>query len=285
MLNAILVPSRSAPRFWLGAFFVMGLSRSVLAFDVQEAGVTAAAPPPPPKGTLFRSVGEAIREGVRGLKQGDPTSAVEPLTFAAREGNVAAQWKLGRMYAVGEGVRRDDYKAYQNFSQIVNQRADEAPDSPQAHVVAQAFVALGMYHLNGISNTRIKRDPARAQEMFRYAAAYYNSAEAQYQLGRMMADGTLGAPDPQQAARWFNLAVEQGHHLAQARLGSMLFNGEGVPRQVPRGLMLVMSAKQKAQATQDAWVFEVAETCTSRATEDERRLAEAMLSKRARGTR
>lgn len=281
MLNMTYTRPFAAQRMCFCAALVAGLCGSAIAFDMQES----PAGGPPPKGTLFKSVGEAIREGIRGLKQGDPGSAVEPLTFAAREGNVAAQWKLGRMYAIGEGVRRDDYKAYQNFSQIVNLRADEAPGSSQAHVVAQAFVALGMYHLNGIPNTRVKRDPSRAQEMFHYAAAYYNSAEAQYQLGKMISEGVLGKPDPQQAARWYNLAAEQGHHLAQARLGNMLFNGEGVPRQAPRGLMWVMAAKQQAEPTRDAWVLEVADVCAGKASEDERRLAEAMLSKRARGVR
>jgi hypothetical protein len=277
--------ARAAHRLCLCAAFAAGLGHAALAYDLQDGA--AATPPPPPKGTLFKSVGEAIREGIRGLKQGDPTSAVEPLTFAAREGNVAAQWRLGHMYAVGEGVRRDDYKAYQNFSQIVNLRADEAPDSPQARVVSQAFVALGLYHLSGIPNTRVKRDPTRAHEMFHYAASYYNSPEAQYQLGKMIGEGVLGTRDPQQAARWYNLAAEQGHHLAQARLGNMLFNGEGVPRQAPRGLMWVLAAKAHALAepVRDAWVLEVADICTNRASEDERRLAEAMLSRRARGNR
>jgi uncharacterized protein len=276
-------PTPAALRLCLCAALLAGLSGVATAYDLQEGG----APPPPPKGTLFKSVGEAIREGIRGLKGGDPTSAVEPLTFAAREGNVAAQWRLGHMYAVGEGVRRDDYKAYQNFSQIVNLRADEAPDSPQARVVSQAFVALGRYHLTGIPNTRVKRDPTRAQEMFHYAASYYNSAEAQYQLGKMISEGALGNRDPQQAARWYNLAAEQGHHLAQARLGNMLFNGEGVPRQAPRGLMWVMAAKMQAVAepVRDAWVLEVADNCVNKASEDERRLAEAMLSRRARANR
>lgn len=281
MLNCAAPLASSVLRAFLGTVCVAMVCGSAHSLDIQEA----PAAPPPPKGTLFKSVGEAIREGVRGLRQGDPTSAVEPLTFAAREGNVAAQYRLGRMYANGEGVHRDDYKAYQNFSQIVNLKPDESPESPQARVVAQAFVALGLYHLNGISGTRIKRDPHRAQEMFRYAAAYYNAAEAQYHLGRMMLEGTLGAPDLQQAARWFNLAAEQGHYLAQARLGEMLFNGNGVPRQAPRGLMLVLSAKSQVEPGRDGWVLEVAETCTSRATEDERRLAEALMSKRARGAR
>jgi hypothetical protein len=256
------------------------LDSRALAFDVKEA-----PPQPAPKGTFFKSVGEALREGIRGLTSGDPGAAVEPLTFAAREGNVAAQWKLGRMYKDGEGVRRDDFKAYQNFSQIVNLRADESPDSPQARMVAQAFVALGGYHLAGIPNTRVRRDPARATEMFHYAASYYNDADAQYHLGRVLADGLAGEKDLPQAARWFNLASEQGHCYAQARLGQMLFNGDGVPRQAARGLMLMQLAVQKADTQRDTWVVELDEKARQLATEDERRLSDAFLKKRARGNR
>lgn len=249
------------------------------AFDVKET------PPAPVEKGMFRTVGESLKAGLRALSSGDPGSAVEPLTFAAREGNVAAQWKLGRMYQDGEGVRRDDYKAYQNFSQIVNLRADEGPESPQAKMVAQAFVALGSYHLVGIPNTRVRRDPVRAAEMFHYAASFYNDADAQYQFGRMLADGLAGEKDLQQAARWFNLAAEQGHCYAQARLGQMLFNGEGVPRQAPKGLALMQLASQQADPTRDNWVIELDTKARQIATEDERKLSDAIFKKRARGIR
>ena len=38
-----------------------------------------------------------------------------------------AQWKLGRMYAEGDGVTRDDAKAYDYFSRIVDHFAEEEP--------------------------------------------------------------------------------------------------------------------------------------------------------------
>lgn len=267
---------------WVRAVLIAALAIPgyASAFEVKEAPPTAA-----PKGTLFKSVGDSLRAGLRALSSGDPGSAVEPLTFAAREGNVAAQWKLGRMYAEGEGVRRDDYKAYLNFSQIVNLRADENPDSPQARMVAQAFVALGGYHLAGIPNTRIRRDPARATEMFHYAASYYNDSNAQYHLGRVLADGLAGEKDLHQAARWFNLAAEQGHPYAQARLGQMLFNGDGVPRQAPRGLMWMKLAAQNADPQRDTWVLELDTKARDLASEDERKLSETFLKQRLRASR
>ncbi len=55
---------------------------------------------------LFKSIGDSLREGLNALSSGNSEMAVQALGYAAREGNVAAQWKLGRMYQDGEGVRR-----------------------------------------------------------------------------------------------------------------------------------------------------------------------------------
>lgn len=264
------------------AFVVaLALQGGALAFDVKEG----PAPANPPKGMLFKSIGDSLREGLNALSSGNSEMAVQALGYAAREGNVAAQWKLGRMYQDGEGVRRDDLKAYQHFSEIANRHADVSPDSPHARVVAQAFVALGSYHLAGIPNTRVKRDPTRAAEMFHYAAAYFDDADAQYNLGRIFSEGAAGPRDLQQAARWFNLAAEKGHVPAQARLGQMLFNGDGVPRQGPRGLMWMQVAANKAFPGRDDWVVELNTRARSVATEDERRLADAYLRKYERSGR
>lgn len=252
-----------------------------LAFDVKEGPAPAG-----PKTGLFKSVGDSVREGLNALSSGNSEAAVQALGYAAREGNVAAQWKLGRMFADGEGgVRRDDLKAYQHFSAIADRHADVSPDSPHARVVAQAFVALGGYHLSGIPNSRVKRDPTRATEMFHYAASYFNDADAQFYLGRIFSEGVAGPKDLHQAARWFNLAAEKGHVSAQARLGQMLFNGDGVPRQAPRGLMWMQVAATKADPTRDAWVLDLNARARDIATEDERRLADAYLRKYQRAMR
>jgi hypothetical protein len=265
----------------LALIVALALQGGALAFDVKEG----PAPANPPPGMLFKSIGDSLREGLNALSSGNSEMAVQALGYAAREGNVAAQWKLGRMYAEGEGVRRDELKAYQHFSEIANRHADVSPDSPHARVVAQAFVALGGYHLAGIPNSRVKRNPVRATEMFHYAAAYFDDADAQYHLGRIFSEGVAGPRDLHQAARWFNLAAEKGHVPAQARLGQMLFNGDGVPRQGPRGLMWMQVAANKAFPGRDDWVVELNARARSVATEDERRLADAYLRKYERSGR
>jgi uncharacterized protein len=123
--------------------------------------------------------------GSAGLPEsGDKAKTFSALQYAADQGHLAAQWKVGRMYAAGEGVPQDDQRAFAYFSQIANTHPDEPPGTAQARIVANAFVALGHYYLKGIPNTAIVADAGRAREMFAYAASYFGDADAQYQLGR-----------------------------------------------------------------------------------------------------
>jgi len=54
---------------------------------------------------------------------GDTASAIEALKYAASEGEPLAQWKLAKIYANGDGVSRDDLRAYDYFSQIVSNKS------------------------------------------------------------------------------------------------------------------------------------------------------------------
>ena len=189
---------------------------------------------------------EAFRSAAQWLKAGEKAKAVHSLEYAAEKGHALAQWKLARMYAEGDGVVQDDLKAFEYFRGIADSHADDNPDTPQARFVANAFVALGQYYLDGIPKTAIKRDPDRAREMFGYAASYFRDPEAQYYLARLYLDG-VGAPhDPRQAARWFGLSAQKGQCQSQAMLGAMLFAGDHVPRQAARGLMWLTLAKDSA---------------------------------------
>src|SRR5258708_30106860 len=100
--------------------------------------------------------------GTAALKKAIPPSAAEAslnsLQYAAEGGHPVAQWKLGRMYADGDGVTQDDVRAFEYFSRIANAHAEDSPSAPQASIVANAFVALGRYYLNSIPNSKIKND-------------------------------------------------------------------------------------------------------------------------------
>src|SRR4051812_36318791 len=61
-----------------------------------------------------------------------PTTAETSLTslqYAAEGGHPVAQWKLGRMYANGDGVTQDDLRAFEYFSRIANAHAEDSPSA------------------------------------------------------------------------------------------------------------------------------------------------------------
>ena len=211
-------------------------------------------------------------------------ASLTALQYAAEGGHPVAQWKLGRMYARGDGVAQDDLRAYDYFSKIANAHAEDSPTAPQAAIVANAFVALGRYYVSGIPNSRVKADPERAREMFSYAASYFGNAEAQYNLARMYLDGVGMQPDSKYGIRWLGLAARKGQHQAQALLGQMLFNGDRLQRQAARGLMWLTLAQDSA-APDEIWIKDSYKTAMAKASEDDRAMALQMLERWVQGRR
>lgn len=260
----------------LGAGLSFGmLAGPALGFDGTKSDSAMAAAP---MAAAPLSAMEAFRSGAHWLKAGDTAKAVNSLQYAADKGHALAQWKLGRMYAEGNGVTQDDLKAFEYFRRIADSHADENPDTPQARFVANAFVALGHYYLVGIPKTAVKRDPARAREMFAYAASYFRDSDAQYYLARLYLDGTGAPHDPRQAARWFGLSAQKGQCEAQAMLGAMLYAGDHVPRQGARGLMWLTVAKDCVRGGQP-WINKLYDSAYDQSTEDERALALVYLKR------
>lgn len=247
----------------------------LLALDAKQQ--TAAAPVLAPAAKVAQSPLQAFRAGTEHLKSGDKDKAITELRYAAEQGHPLAQWKLGRMYADGDGVKADQLQAYQYFSRIASDQAEAAPWTQEARFVANAYVSLGSYYLTGIPNSPVQADLDRARRLFFHAASYFGDADAQYQLARMSL-GAEGAPkDVRQAVRWLGLAAPKGQHQAQALLGRMLFRGEGVPRDRARGLMWLTLGRDAAAGREDGWIVQAYEDAHGRATEAERAEADALV--------
>jgi TPR repeat protein len=213
------------------------------------------------------------------------STSVVALEYAAEGGHPVAQWKLGRMYADGDGVAQNDLRAFEYFSRIANQHAEDNPSAPQAAIVANAFVALGRYYLSGIPNSKVKSDPERAREMFNYAASYFGNADAQYDLARLYFKSTGNSPESfRQGIRWLGLAAQKGQYQAQALLGQMLFNGDQMPPQRARGLMWLTLARDSA-AADEVWIKESYNRAIAKASESDRAMALQMLEHWVKGRR
>src|SRR6267143_4239075 len=130
---------------------------------------------------------------------------------AADKGSTSAMVELGVLYGTGSGLARDEAQARKLF-----ERAAEA-GNPR-----------GVANLAALSGGGAPADPARARGLLAKAAE--TNAEAQYQLGLMMADGTGGAKDDVGARNLFEKAAAQNHAGALERMGAFAQEGRGGPK-------------------------------------------------------
>jgi len=129
---------------------------------------------------------------------------------ATEKGSTTAMVELGVLFATGAGVAKDEAQARKLF-----ERAAEA-GNPR-----------GVVNLAALSDGG-SSDPARARSLLAKAAE--TNAEAQYQLGLMMADGTGGARDDIGARNLFEKAAAQNHAGALERMGAFAQEGRGGPK-------------------------------------------------------
>ena len=223
--------------------------------------------------------------GEEDLRAGNIEASVAALTYAAESGQAIARWKLGQMYADGDGVPSDASKAYYYLNKLVEDYDEDQPDPQDESVVSDAFVAVGVYSLNGIPNSDVRPDPRRAHELFQYAATTFADPNAQYNLAHMYMIGAGGlAKDNIAAIRWLALAAKQGHSPSQALLGHMLFVGNGVVEKRARGLMWLEVAKDGASNPKDQWIRDLYQRDFRVASDDERLAAASMREARTRGS-
>jgi TPR repeat protein len=130
---------------------------------------------------------------------------------AADKGSTSAMVELGVLYGTGAGVAKDEAQARKLF-----ERAAEA-GNPR-----------GVTNLAALGGGAAPSDPARARELLAKAAA--TNAEAQYQLGLMLADGTGGEKDEAGARALFEKAAAQNHPGALLQMGAFAEAGRGGPK-------------------------------------------------------
>lgn len=139
------------------------------------------------------------------------TEAISAWHKAADKGSTSAMVELGVMLGTGNGVAKDPAEARKLF-----ERAAEA-GNPR-----------GVANLAALSGGAAS-DPIKARALLSKAAET-NSAEAQYQLGLMTADGVGGPKDDAAARALFEKAAAQGHPAAMERMGAFAQSGRGGPQ-------------------------------------------------------
>jgi TPR repeat protein len=139
------------------------------------------------------------------------TQAVAAWRKAADKGSTTAMVELGVLYGTGNGVARDEAQARKLF-----ERAAEAGNS------------RGVSNLAALGGDAAPADTARSRELLGRASE--TNAEAQYQLGMMLAEGSGGQKDEVGARAMFEKAAAQNHPGALERMGAFASEGRGGPK-------------------------------------------------------
>jgi len=168
--------------------------------------VAAAAKAPAASRRALYELGRAYA-----AKQQMP-EAISAYRKAADKGSTAAMVELGVLLANGSGVEKDEAQARKLF-----ERAAQA-GNPRG---ATNFAAIS-------AGAGTPSDPVDARALLAKAAAT-NSAEAQFQLGVMMANGVGGPKDDVAARALFEKAAAQNHPDALDWMGNFAESGRGGP--------------------------------------------------------
>ncbi len=139
---------------------------------------------------------------------GQATEALAAFRKAADKGSSAAMVELGVAYATGAGVAKDEAAARQMLERAAN-----------------AGNPRGISNLAALSGGGAPADPARARTLLQKAAE--SNAEAQYQLGLLLAEGQGGPKDEVGARALFEKAAAQNHPGALERMGAFAQAGRG----------------------------------------------------------
>jgi hypothetical protein len=138
-------------------------------------------------------------EGVSAFKRKDHAVALEEFRAGAKKGHAGAQYYLGRMYLMADGVSAN-YKQSADFFRKA---------AAQGHANAQYYLGVLYYLGEGVP-----QDYSTAVKWYSEAAAQGDRV-AQFSLGVMYASGEGGAADYVQALMWFDLAAAGGSEAAE----------------------------------------------------------------------
>jgi len=184
----------------------------------------------------------------------------------ARRGGIEAQFKLGAMYSLGQGVKEDASEAAKWYRKAAEQGDDDAQfllglqyykgigikknyteaikwlrkAAIQGNTDAQAIIgdvylkaaeqgdALGQFllGLDYYKGQGVKQDYAEAIRWLRKSATQGNT-DAQFIVGNMYQKGTGVKPNQVEAVKWFRKVAEQGDADAQFVMGWSYELGSG----------------------------------------------------------
>lgn len=202
-----------------------------------------------------------FQENYKAARRGDP-NAISILRTLAEQGNDEAQFKLGYMYYVGQGVKENLNEATKWIHRSAIQGNPEA--QWQLGVINRGDAKESLYwyvqaakqgYINAVNSIcdiiMLSRNYSKALSALRDIGEKGNP-EAQFQLGRLYEKGNDIKQDKKEAAKWYKKvldAAEHGNSQAQTLSGVMYKNGNGVGQDYQKTMEYFLRAIEQRDST------------------------------------
>jgi hypothetical protein len=171
----------------------------------------------------------------------DFVTAARLLQPLAERGNINAQRELGRMYAKGEGVPKDEAEAKRLFKLATEQedalKSYNTGDFAKAMQIFRPLAEKGQTlaeYILGLMYTNAQGVSENYSEGLKWLqkAGEQGEAKAQFAVGVAYFKGLGVQKNNAEAFKWYRRAADQGLGVAQYNLGAMYAKGEAVTQDV-----------------------------------------------------
>lgn len=193
--------------------------------------------------TAFAGLSDALTAfGIKRYEQ-----AFAEFSYLADEGDATAAYYLGKMYAQGLGVEKDDQRAIEYY-----QKAESAYNIDAAYELAEILLADAQ-----------NKDDERFEMGLKYLkrAAYAGQADALNQLGEFYEKGDWVTKDYKNAFGFYLMGALKGNAKAQYNVSRLYFLGLGTPRDHENGI------KWMSRSARQGYVLAQKDLASGRATE------------------
>lgn len=216
-----------------------------------------------------------LKKGRNAYADGNYAKALKYFRRESDEGNVVADWYLGHMYRLGQGVTVDASVAYSYYSRVAENYDPEEADSKRLRIVVDSQVRMADFRRVGIPSAGMTPDPDGAARMYLRIASTYGHPAAQFALGQMNLVGEGVKSNPQQGLKWLTAAARKRHPAAQAYLGDIYWSGRNVKKNETRALMWYILAMETVKPEENPEIVNRYHDLVSALDEDTRLEAEA----------
>jgi uncharacterized protein len=188
----------------------------------------------------------------KAYRNGEYDRALTYFQKASDDGNATADWYLGHMYRLGQGVPVDNGVAYSYYSRAAETYDSEETDSKKLRIAVDCQLRIADYMRTGIASAGITANPDLAARTYLRLASNYGHPAAMFALGVMNINGEGVQKNPVQGLKWLMAAARKRHPLAQAYLGDLYEKGDILRPDETRALMWYILAAESATSVQDA---------------------------------